>query len=283
MTDRMAVRRGSRGARTVWRIAGVVLGLAGLALLPRAGAAPAMPDDVARGTAIARDADARDAGFGDFRVEVQMVLVDAQGERFERRLRLRQVEVAGDGDRSLILFDAPADVRGTVLLTHSHRAPPDDQWLFLPALRRVKRIAAAHQSGPFVGSEFAYEDLTAREPDRFRHRWLGEQPCGEGVCDRVERVPLDPDSGYGRQVVQYDRAHRRIIAIEFHDRADRPLKTLSTADWALHDGRFWKPARMHMVNHQTGRETLLIWQGFEFGTGADAGREFAPAALREVS
>lgn len=113
-------------------------------------------DAAARGLAVAEAADLADAGFSDSRSAVRMVLHDAGGRSTERLLRIRVLEgTDGDGDRSLIIFDSPADQRGTALLTWNHDGIDDDQWLYLPALRRVKRIAARNRSGPFVGSEFA--------------------------------------------------------------------------------------------------------------------------------
>ena len=77
-----------------------------------------------------------------------------QATESKRELEIRTLEVKDDGDKSLTVFHTPRDVRGTALLTFSHGVDPDDQWLYLPALRRVKRIASNNQSGPFMGSEF---------------------------------------------------------------------------------------------------------------------------------
>ncbi|HIN59600.1 MAG TPA: outer membrane lipoprotein-sorting protein, partial [Gammaproteobacteria bacterium] len=75
----------------------------------------------------------------------------------------RSLEVAGDGDKSLTIFSYPADIKGTVFLSHTHPTRPDEQWLYLPALKRIKRISSSNKSGPFMGSEFAYEDLASQE------------------------------------------------------------------------------------------------------------------------
>ena len=85
---------------------------------------------------------------------------------------------------------------GTALLSHTKILAADDQWLFLPALQLVKRISSANKSGPFVGSEFAYEDLASQELDKYDYRFLGEQPCGDLTCYVVERVPAYENSGY---------------------------------------------------------------------------------------
>jgi hypothetical protein len=100
------------------------------------------------------------------------VLVNAHGDRTTRKLRSSQIEVAGDGDRSRIEFEWPADVKGTRMLTWTHRKGNDDQWLFLPAINRVKRVSSGNRSGAFMGSEFAYEDLGSQHVGTYAERLL---------------------------------------------------------------------------------------------------------------
>lgn len=233
-----------------------------------------------RGLEIAREADRRSSGFGDFRVAVEMILRDAHGRAFHRHLRLITAEVPGDGDRSLITFDSPPDQRGVALLTYSHPRPPDDQWLFLPALKRVKRIVSNNQSGPFVSSEFAFEDLTSQEVERFDYAFVRDDRIGERPVWVVERIPRDPHSGYSRQFVWYDTERLTIERIEYFDRHGRHLKTLNVDGYEMYLGRYWRAHRMAMVNHLTGKETDLLWAEYRFDTGLDPETDFSVAALR---
>ena len=105
-----------------------------------------------KGLEIAKEADRRDTGFGDTTSKMIMILRNKKGQESKRDLEIRVLEVTGDGDKSMTVFHSPRDVRGTALLTFSHGVEPDDQWLYLPALRRVKRIASNNKSGPFMGS-----------------------------------------------------------------------------------------------------------------------------------
>ncbi|MDE0362481.1 MAG: outer membrane lipoprotein-sorting protein, partial [Rhodospirillaceae bacterium] len=157
-----------------------------------------------KGLRIAREASARDDGFGDFTAGMTMVLRDRHGRESVRRMRFKVLEVPGDGDKSLFVFDQPRDVRGTALLTHAHTNAQDDQWLYLPALKRVKRINAARRSGSFMGSEFSYEDMSSQEVNEYTYKYLREEPCGEFTCTVTEQVPLDKKSGYSRKVVWQD-------------------------------------------------------------------------------
>ena len=111
-------------------------------------------------------------------------------------MRVKVLEVEDDGDRSLFIFDEPRDVAGTAMLVHSHKDAADDQWLYLPALTRVKRISSSNRSGSFMGSEFAYEDMSVPEVEKFTYRYLRDEPCGELTCTVVERFPTDerPDT-----------------------------------------------------------------------------------------
>ncbi|MEE4381433.1 MAG: outer membrane lipoprotein-sorting protein [Pseudomonadales bacterium] len=240
-------------------------------------------DAAARGRAVAEAAARTDAGFGDSRVAVRMILHDGRGRTSERALRLLTLEGTGEdgaGDRTLIVFDEPRSERGTALLTWTLPGD-DDQWLYLPALKRVKRIAARNRSGPFVGSEFAYEDLTEEQVDAFEWRHEGVEGCSLGECHRVERIPVEPWSGYSRQVAWYDREALRLVRVEYFDRKGDLLKVLEATEWERSPEGYWRARRMDMRNELTGRRTELLWEPHAFGTGLDAD-DFTPEALERV-
>jgi hypothetical protein len=104
-----------------------------------------------KGLEIAMAAKAYDRGFTDFTANMVMTLKNKSGQTSKRLIRIRSLEVEGDGDKSLSIFDEPADVKGTKMLTYSHGLEADDQWLYLPALKKVKRISSRNKSGPFMG------------------------------------------------------------------------------------------------------------------------------------
>ena len=234
-----------------------------------------------KGLRIAVEADQEDTGFGDSEVSMVMVLRNRHGEESVRSFRTSTLEVAGDGDKSLAIFDEPADIKGTALLTYSHKRGSDDQWLYLPALKRVKRLSSENKSGSFVGSEFAYEDLSSQEVEKYTYRWLADEPCPgaeELACWLIERIPVDEESGYTRQRLWIDQPEYRAWKIDFYDRKDALLKTLTFADWREYLGRYWRAQRMRMVNHQTGKSTDLAFDTFAFRTGL-TDRDFDQKAL----
>ena len=234
-----------------------------------------------QGLAIAMQADARNEGFGDFTAEMTMVLFDRQGRESRRHMRFKVLEVAGDGDKSLFVFDQPRDVQGTALLTHAHINTDDDQWLYLPALKRVKRISAATRAGSFMGSEFSYEDMSSQEVEEYTYTYLRDEPCGELTCTVVEQIPADPKSGYSRKIVWQDTIELRTWKVEHYDRKNALFKTLTFEDYQRYRIRFWRAGTMSMVNHLTGKRTVLHWRNFVFTAGLED-KEFTQTALRRV-
>ncbi len=231
------------------------------------------------GLAIFREADRRESGYEDLKVDLEMILRTSRGNESRRALRIRQLEMPGDGDRLLVVFDTPKPIRGTALLSYAHREGSDDQWLYLPALKRVKRIASQNKSGPFLSSEFAYEDLALQEVEKYTYRLLEQIERDGDSYFLVERRPVGDHSGYARQVVQVDVQELLIHHIDYFDRQDRPLKTMLLDGYQIHQQRFWKPQRMLMYNIQTGKSTELTWRNFEFATGMDADRDFSTNSL----
>jgi outer membrane lipoprotein-sorting protein len=220
-----------------------------------------------KGLQIAQEAEVRDLGWGDSEATMEMVLRNRQGQESTREMRNRSLEMADDGDKGLIIFDLPKDVRGTALLTFSHKSGSDDQWLYLPALKRVKRIASNNKSGPFMGSEFAYEDLSSQEIEKYTYTWLRDEPCGDLNCFVIERLPVDEKSGYTKQIAWIDQAEYRGQKIEFYDRKKSHLKTLTFHEYSQYQDKHWRPARLEMVNLQTGKSTTLNLSDYKFKTG----------------
>ncbi len=240
-------------------------------------------DPVKKGRAIAARSDFSDRGFSDSIVALKMLLRNAAGAESTRELVIRTLEVIDEdlGDRSVVIFDSPRDIEGTALLSHAKILDPDDQWLYLPALKRVKRISSVNKSGPFVGSEFAFEDFTALELGKYDYRWLREEACGDLVCDVVERTPRYEHSGYSRQESWVDQRDFQVRRVDFYDRRGDLLKTLELVDYRQYDGSFWRPQRMEMRNHQTGKSTDLVYGDYEFDAGL-GDRDFERGALERA-
>ena len=242
--------------------------------------APVFTDDPAakgetpeaqKGYEISAHSDRTDAGFGDSKVDATMVLRNAAGQSTERSLSFSTLEKEDEtvGDKSLVIFNSPRDVEGTALLSHAKILDPDDQWLFLPALKRVKRISSANKSGSFVGSVFAFEDFTITELNKFTYAYVGEEELDGEMMDVVERFPRYEKSGYTKQKSWIDQTVFQARKLEFYDRRGDLLKTLTLSDYREYDG-VWRAHKLSMINHRTGKETDLVYSEFQFKTGLDS-------------
>jgi len=238
-----------------------------------------------KGLRIANAADRRDSGWKDQTADMIMILRNRRGDESRREIHTKTLEMQNDGDKSLSLFDEPADVKGTAMLTFSHGLRPDDQWLYLPALKRVKRITSRNKSGPFMGSEFAYEDISSQEVEKYRYKYLREGACGSGWrCHVVELIPAYKHSGYSRQIAWFDTKEYRPAKLEFYDRKGIHLKTLEWKgykSYRLPAGNYWRADEMFMQNHQTGKSTTLKWSNYRFDTGLGSG-DFNKNALARL-
>lgn len=244
---------------------------------------PAVAEDEAavRGGEIAAEADRRARGFADSEESFTMTLTDKSGRERVRTLRVKTMERSDDGNWALTIFDEPRDVKGTAFLSYSHGLEPDDQWIYLPALKRVKRISSKNRSGPFMGSEFAFEDLSDFAQEKYSYRFIKEEPCGEQVCFVSEWKPQYEHSGYSRIEVWHDAEHYRTQSIKFYDTRDRHMKTLVLTDYELHGDRFWRANQWKMQNHKNNRVTLLNYNSIELGVGL-TDRDFDRSALKRA-
>jgi hypothetical protein len=232
-----------------------------------------------QGLAIAQQADRANQGFVSERSSLTMELVNAHGDVTTRRMVIETLEGKDDGDRSRAVFEWPADVKGTKMLTFTHKRGDDDQWLYLPAVKRVKRISSNNKSGSFMGSEFAYEDLASAELEKFSYKLLGETPVDGRVCWQIERIPADKHSGYGRQVLWMDKEYLNPLRIDYFDRKNELLKTALFSGYRKH-GKLWRFGKIEMNNVQTKKRSLLTWNDRQLGAKLDSAA-FDSAAMEE--
>jgi len=247
--------------------------------LPFAQAAAETPEE--KGLSIIQEADRRDTGFQDSKATAQMILRNRNGDESVRDMEVSILEVNGDGDKSLTVFDKPPDIKNTALLTYSHATEPDDQWIFLPAIKRVKRISSKNKSGPFVGSEFAYEDMSSQEVEKYTYKWLRDEACGDLQCFVVEAYPAYEHSGYTRLELWIDQQEYRPQKIVYYDRKNDLLKTQTLKDYRQYLDKFWRAHEILMENHQTGKSTTLKWSDYTFRSGLSEG-DFSRNALKRA-
>ncbi len=220
----------------------------------------------ARGLEIAQEVDRRDKGFGGSTNNIKMTLRDQYGNERPRFIRNRTKEQENDGDKSIVVFDNPGDVKGTAFLSHTHKVGSDDQWLYLPALKKVKRISSSNKAGAFMNSEFSYEDISSQEVEKYTYKYLREDEV-RGIKVYVnEADPVDPKSGYSKLESFIDAERFIMLKIDFYDRGGRLKKTLIMDDYHQHKGKYWRANLWSMTNHQTGKITTLKQSEWNFDT-----------------
>lgn len=236
-----------------------------------------------KGFRIAAKSDRMDNGFGTSIATLKMILKNAAGKSTTRTLEIRTMEKPSEevGDKSINLFFTPADVEGTALLSHAKILESDDQWLYLPELARVKRISSSNKSGPFVGSEFAFEDLTASELMKYDYKYLETKEFNGMTVDVVQWIPRYDRSGYSRLKAYYDQEIHQIRQIKYFNRGGAHFKTMTLNDYQNHGGDIWRSHNMSMQNHLTGKSTTLEYSEFKFGVDLDE-NEFKPSALTKL-
>jgi len=234
-----------------------------------------------KGLKIAQATDQRDEGWGDWAADAKMVLKNRHGQESRRLMRMEALEQENEGDKRIIVFREPRDVKGTAFLVFTKKVGNDDQWLYLPALKRVKRISSSNKSGPFVGSEFAYEDLSSQEVEKYTYRYLKEETVDGLDSYVVERVPLDKKSGYTKQIVWVDKSEYRNLKTEYYDRKGELLKTFTAHGFQSYGKDFWRADRFEMKNSQTGKMTDLIWSEYVFTKGL-SDRDFDKNRLKRA-
>lgn len=234
-----------------------------------------------KGLAIAKDADKRDTGWQDQTASLEMVLRNRHGEESKRNIRSKTLEVTGDGDKSMSIFDTPLDVKGTAFLSFTHALTADEQWLYLPALKRIKRISSNNKSGPFMGSEFSYEDLSSQEVEKYTYKYLRDETINGRDCFVIERKPTYQHSGYTRLVTWLDKEMYQPLKVEFYDRKGSLLKTLTSSGHKQYEGQFWRPQKMSVINHITQKSTDLYWKDYRFKTGL-TDRDFDRNSLKRA-
>lgn len=234
-----------------------------------------------KGLTIAKERKLRDKGWGDSTGNMSMILRNAQGEEVERKMRLKSLELVDDGDKGLTIFDQPLDVKGTVFLNFTHAIEPDDQWMYLPKLSKVKRIRSRNKSGPFMGSEFAFEDMSSFEIEKYKFKYLRDETFEGQASFVLEQEPTDENSGYSKQIVWVDKKHYRVLKVEFYDRKGSLLKELVNYEFTLYLDKFWRPLRVEMFNEQNGKSTELITHELNFSTGLSE-NDFNKGTLKNV-
>jgi len=185
-----------------------------------------------------------------------MILKNAQGVENVRKLEMKKVET-DEGDKSLLTFLYPDDLKGTKFLNYEKIGGDDKQWLYLPSLKRIKRISSRNKSGSFMASEFSYEDISAINYKNYSYQGDAKEVELEGVaCYQIERTPIDPNSGYSKQIVWIDKSTMLVKHGEYYDKQNRLLKKIDFTKYNKIDD-VWRVVTINIENVQNQKSSSL--------------------------
>lgn len=235
-----------------------------------------------KGLRIAKLIETKNSGFMGEKSVMEMVLIDAHGTRVTRKLEGKVKEIKNDGDKSISIFLNPQDVKGTKMLTHSHKIGDDDQWLYLPSLKRVKRISSRGKSASFMGSEFSYEDLGSQETEKYDHNFVKDGKVGKHsvwILDRKSKAK----SGYSKQLMYVSKKFHAPVKIEYFDRKGELLKVGEFSGFKtfkVKGKELYRSSTIHMKNLQTKKQSILNWQKRKLGVSYKE-RDFSKNRLKK--
>jgi Outer membrane lipoprotein-sorting protein len=196
--------------------------------------------------------------------QVTMTLVNARGETRQRKISaLTSLQPNGVDSNMLVRFLEPADVKGTSFLQIEHSQADDDQWIFLPALHKSRRLVSSNRKDSFIGSDFAYGDVLPPRVSLYKHKLLGEEAVEGLPCYVVESLPANDqvktDYGYSRKVNWVAKESFHEMKTDYYDLSGQLLKTQLVRDVVLVDpqAQRWAPKYKEMVNHRTGHKTVV--------------------------
>ena len=132
-----------------------------------------------------------------------------------------------------------------------------------------------------MGSEFAYEDISSQEVEKYTYKYLRDEKVDGRDCFVIERKPTYEHSGYTRLISWIDKTMYQPLKVEFYDRKNSLLKTLKVSGYKQYLGKYWRARHMEMVNHQTKKSTTLEWKDYKFKTGLND-RDFDKNALKRL-
>jgi hypothetical protein len=206
---------------------------------------------------------------GDIKTEFgksKMTLINNKGKTREREVIRYQRSYDGENgidSKALIFFEYPADIRGTGLLLWNYQAADkdDDRWLYLPALKKIRRIAGESKNEYFMGTDFTYDDMGDRNVDEDTHTLLGQEIIDGIECYKVESVPVGENDQYAKKITWVIPDKWVFLKVEFYEKNGDLQKVLTASDIREVDG-IWTPYALFMDNvsktHQTKIEILEV-------------------------
>jgi hypothetical protein len=205
----------------------------------------------------------------DSKSTLHMTLINKRGATRECTI-ISYSKEHGKDSKTIMYFEQPADVKGSGFLSWEYNDPgkDDDRWLYLPALKRVRRISGSSKNDYFMGSDFTYDDMGDRAVDEDEHTLLREEEIDGAACWIVESIPKDAGDMYSKTIRWIRRDNLLATRVEYFDKHHKLMKVLTLSNVRQVDG-IWTALKMHMDNLQEKHQTILEFENIEYNTGLD--------------
>ncbi len=208
----------------------------------------------------------------DEQFEIMMTLTNDKGKNRVRELKQVTKRDNLNNRSSLITFSSPADVKGTGFLAIENPKAEDDQWLYLPALNKTRRISAADKSDNFMGSDLAYEDLDTEETSEYDYKLTGSKTIGNVDHFVIEATPNNAkkkkESGYSKRILFVRKDNYMFSLIKYFDKNNELVKELQAADIRIaKDSKKWRAYKIIVNNIKTGHKTTLVYKNIIINKG----------------
>ncbi len=203
----------------------------------------------------------------DMEANLTMILISSSGNERVREIK-QYIKDSGDVEKKIMFFIKPADVRNTSFMNWSYDDPKkdDDQWIYLPALKKIKRISSDSKGDYFMGSDFTYDDLGDRKPEEDTHKILREEKLNGEDCYVIESIPKDEDYMYSKTVTWIIKGKWIGLKKEFYDEDGEYLKTLNIKNYKNIKG-YWIITQTEMDNVQKNHRTVMKLSNIKIDTG----------------
>jgi outer membrane lipoprotein-sorting protein len=195
---------------------------------------------------------------------IKMTVVGENGQAREREISMAtKLYDGGKTEKRIYRFLSPADVEGTGILVYDYETKPDDVWIYLPALRKTRRVVSTQRAQSFMGSEFSYGDLNIPSLDDFDYTLVKEEASGGEPCYVIDLVPKNREiaeaEGYSKKTYWVSKAKMAVVRGLYYDRDGKLLKELIAQDIKLLDpkNKRYRAMHMEMTNKQNGRKSIF--------------------------
>lgn len=225
--------------------------------------------------AIMEKVDARDDG-DNMTADMEMILIDKRGKKRVRRIHAINKD-KGEDTLKLMFFLEPADVKDTAFLTYDYEDADkdDDQWLYLPALRKTKRIASSDKTSSFMGSDFSYADMTKRALENYKYKLLKEMDVRGQKTWLIESLPRNKrvidQYGYTRSVLFVRQDNFVVVRAVHWVKEGKRLKYMDVKKLEFID-HIWQSTEIHMTTKKTKHtlhKTIMKWHNVKFNQKLD--------------